>query len=74
MNLDLTHHEHVGNDRTAFSVVPLTQADDELAYWLSKSPADRIAAIELIRRTLYGYDESTARLQRVFEVAERKPD
>jgi hypothetical protein len=61
-------------DRTAFSVVPLTQADDELAYWLSKSPADRIAAIELIRRTLYGYDESTARLQRVFEVAERKPD
>jgi hypothetical protein len=61
-------------DRTAFSVVPLTQADDELAYWLSKSPADRIAAIELIRRTLYGYDESTARLQRVLEVAERKPD
>jgi hypothetical protein len=61
-------------DRTAFSAVPLTQADDELAYWLSKSPADRIAAIELIRRTLYGYDESTARLQRVFEVAERKSD
>jgi hypothetical protein len=58
-------------DRTAFSVVSLAQADDDLEYWLSRTPHERLRAVELIRQTLYGYTDSSAGLQRVFEVAQR---
>jgi hypothetical protein len=58
-------------DKTAFSVVSLTDADDEAAYWLSKTPHERLHALELTRQTLYGYTPITARLQRVFEVAQQ---
>ena len=61
-------------DRTAFSVVPLSEADDEKAYWLSKTPHERLRAVELIRQTIYGYTPATARLQRVFEVARLNED
>ncbi|HOC31861.1 MAG: hypothetical protein GYA63_01750 [Armatimonadetes bacterium] len=57
-------------DRTAFSVVSLRDADDEVAYWRLKTPVERLQALETIRQILYGYDPITARLQRVFEVAE----
>ena len=59
-------------DKTKFSVVPLSRADDELEYWLSKTPHERLRAIEKIRQTLYGYTDASGRLQRVFEVAERE--
>ena len=59
-------------DRNAFSVVSLEeQEEDEKKYWRSKTPHERLAAVELTRQILYGYDPATARLQRVFEVAER---
>lgn len=58
-------------DRTAFSVVTLDQADDELQYWLTKTPQQRLQAVELIRQTLYGYDPSTAGLQRVLTIAQQ---
>lgn len=58
-------------DKTAFSAVPLAEADDELSYWLTRTPEERWAAVELIRQTLYGYDPSTARLQRVLEIAQK---
>jgi hypothetical protein len=57
-------------DRTAFSVVNLDQADDDVSYWLTRPPAERLRALELLRQTLYGYDPATARLQRVLEIAE----
>lgn len=59
-------------DKTAFSVVPLSEADDEKEYWLSKTPQERLQAVEFIRQVLYGYDPATARLQRVFEVVKRE--
>ncbi|MBA3314342.1 MAG: hypothetical protein M3552_19235 [Planctomycetota bacterium] len=59
-------------DKTAFSVVPLSQADDDREYWLSKSPEERLRAMELIRRTLYGYTDPCPRLERVLEVARRE--
>lgn len=59
-------------DRTAISVGELHDESDEKAYWLSKTPDERLAAMELMRQILYGYEYSTApRLQRVFTVAER---
>lgn len=57
-------------DRTAFSISPLGDDSDERAYWLSKTPTERLQALELIRQTIYGYTRATARLQRVLEVAE----
>jgi hypothetical protein len=58
-------------DKTVFSVVSLEEADsDEKEYWLSKTPYERLQYMELLRRINYG-TSALARLQRVFEVAER---
>jgi hypothetical protein len=53
--------------RTAFKVSSLFDKSDEKSYWLSKTPYERLEAVELMRRIIYGYDPSTTRLQRVFE-------
>jgi hypothetical protein len=59
-------------DRTAVKVVELTTRQNDRAYWMSKTPAERFEALELLRQIAYGYDPATERLQRVFEVAEFK--
>ena len=41
---------------------------DDLAYWLSRPPGDRISAVEILRRQHYGDSE---RFQRVFSIVER---
>ena len=52
-------------------VVTIKNLDDknlileDLKYWLSKSPKERIAAVEYLRRQFHG---DTARLQRVARV------
>lgn len=46
---------------------PATLRNDEIAYWLARSPADRLAYVEQLRQINYGYDPSTARLQRILE-------
>jgi hypothetical protein len=56
-------------DRSKFSVVSFDQADaDDLAFWLSKTPAERIEGVEYLRRQLYGADQVDARLQRFFAI------
>lgn len=57
-------------DRSAFSVRSLSDEPDDKAYWKSKTPLERLEALELMRQIIYGYDPATTRLQRVFEVAE----
>ena len=57
-------------DRTAFSVASLTDASDEKAYWLARTPLERLIQVEILRRINYGHT-ATARLQRVLEVVER---
>lgn len=57
-------------DRTAFSVVSLTDESDEKAYWLTKTPQERLEVVEMLRQLNYGYDPTTARLQRVLTVVE----
>lgn len=44
-------------------------ASADLKYWLSRSPAERLDAVELLRRQYYG---NTARLQRSARVVELK--
>ena len=39
-------------DKTAFSVTTLSEADDELGYWLTKTPQERLAAVEAMGQTL----------------------
>jgi hypothetical protein len=59
-------------DKTASSLASLTDESDEKQYWLAKSPYERLRALELMRQIIYGYDPSTERLQRCFEVAQRE--
>jgi hypothetical protein len=48
----------------------LYDESDEKYYWRSKSPQERLEAVETMRQIIYGYDPSTSRLQRFLEVAE----
>ena len=62
-------------DKEEFSVLSSFEEADEAdkAYWRSKSPQERMAALELMRQINYDYDPVTDRLQRVLEVAEFTP-
>ena len=55
-------------DRAALSTAPLFGETDLRAYWLSRTPHERLRHIEVLRRMNYG-DQATARLQRVLEIA-----
>ena len=59
-------------DRSFFAVSDLTEESDEAAYWQAQTPEARLQALELMRQVMYGYDPSTARLERLFETAELK--
>jgi len=57
-------------DKKVISVGSLNDTDDDKAFWLSKNAQERIAAIELNRRMIYGEDNTTSRLQRFLETFE----
>lgn len=57
-------------DKTAVSVGRLGEDSDERAYWHSKTPQERLEAMELMRQMCYGYDPTVDRIQRVIEVVE----
>ena len=46
----------------------LKEKGDDLAYWLSKPPKERIEAVEILRKQAHG---NTERLQRVARVIQR---
>ncbi|MEK7441333.1 MAG: hypothetical protein AAB571_07560 [Chloroflexota bacterium] len=47
-------------------------AAEDKAYWLSRTPHQRLEEIEDLRRINYG-NQATARLQRVLEITQRSP-
>jgi hypothetical protein len=60
--------------RDVFQVTSLEEADNEdSAYWRSRTPDERFAALELSRQIAYGYDPAARGLSRFFEVAEFPP-
>jgi hypothetical protein len=61
-------------DRTALSVASLDESDDQREYWHSKTPQERLEALEFLRIVHYGYDPTTARLQRLLTVAQLGED
>jgi hypothetical protein len=50
-------------------VTSLNAIEEEKRYWMSKSPLERIEAIEINRRMIYGRDRVTSRLQKIYETA-----
>ena len=59
-------------DKTAFSVCDLAEQPKDLAYWLTRTPEERLAAVEFMRQTMYGYDPATARMERILEIDDLK--
>jgi hypothetical protein len=57
-------------DRTRLVISALTDESDEKAYWLTRSPQERLAQIEFLRQINYG-TQAAARLQRVLEITQR---
>jgi hypothetical protein len=47
-----------------------TSTQDDLAYWLSKTPEERVATVDYLRTQSYG---NATRLQRVARVVQRPP-
>jgi hypothetical protein len=47
-------------------------AKDDRTYWHAKTPAERLAAAERLRQSVYGYDPRTGRIQPVAEIVELK--
>ena len=60
-------------DKSAISVVSLYDDSDDKDYWHSKTPRERLEALEVMRQINYGYDPTTIRLQRILEVAQLAP-
>jgi hypothetical protein len=58
-------------DRQAFEVTTFAAAEEaDLQYWRSRTPDERLEALELSRQIAYGYDPTARGLSRLFEVAE----
>jgi hypothetical protein len=59
-------------NKSVVTISSLTDDSDEKDYWLNATPQERLIALETMRQINYGYDATTARLQRFFEIAELK--
>ncbi len=56
-------------DKASFSVIAISDVSEDKQYWVSRQPAERLAAMEFMRALNYGYDAATTRLQRILTVA-----
>ena len=53
-------------DRSVLTVTTLQRGDvEDRAYWRSKTPIERLEALELMRQVVYQYDPVATRLQRI---------
>jgi len=59
-------------DRTVLSVHRVGEEPKDVEYWTTRSPEERIAAIESLRQQAYGADYAAAGLCRVLEIARRE--
>lgn len=69
MKRDLTSNLKI--DCKAFSVVSLTNDSGEKAYWLARTPQERLEQVEILRRINYG-TKSSARIEKVIEIVDRE--
>ena len=59
-------------DRSYFKISQLTDISDEITFWQSKTPQERLEAIEIMRQIIYGYNPSTTRLQSILEFVQQE--
>ena len=75
--MDPSPDELEGVDRARLSLVPYLDEDDERAFWRSRTPAERLRHVEMLRRINYG-DRAVAPMDKVLELVPmpwlRKPD
>ena len=64
-----TESEAFRLDKTAFDVRSLQQEGDDRKFWWSKTPEERLLALEMMRQSMFGYDPLTDRVQRVLTVS-----
>ena len=57
-------------DKAVLTVTHLGDDGEEKQYWLSRTIADRLNAVEYNRRMVYGIHRTSSGLQKVLEVAE----
>ena len=57
-------------DRSAVVVSTFDGEDDAKRFWWSKTPEERLQALEFMRQVIYGYNPLTDRLQRVLEITQ----
>ena len=58
-------------DKTVFKVTSIRDKGD-YEYWREKSYLERIAALEQLRKAVFGYDPSASRLQRILTITKLK--
>jgi len=59
-------------DRSIITIGTLEQDPlEETRFWLSKTPAERLMALERLQMRLSGYNNTTSRLQKTVTVSER---
>jgi len=59
-------------DKHAVEICSLGEEGNDLEFWLSRTPEERIAAVEHLRRMMYGYDPATTRMERILEIDDLK--
>ena len=62
------------SSKKEYRILKLKDSDDvDSEYWASKTPEERITAMEVLRRQWYViYNERPKRLQRVFRITPRR--
>lgn len=59
--------------RKFFEIKNLHEAEaDDGSYWSGRSFAERMEAIEFMRKAMFGHDRVSERLQRILTIAELK--
>jgi hypothetical protein len=58
-------------NKKLFKITSIRDGNDR-DYWKQKSYEERLEALELLRRIIFGYDPSTARLQRTITITQLK--
>jgi hypothetical protein len=56
--------------KRVLTIGSLADEGNDKAFWLSKTPDERMEALELLRQTIYGYDPATARVERVLTIVD----
>ncbi|MCZ6671714.1 MAG: hypothetical protein O7C75_02130 [Verrucomicrobia bacterium] len=67
---DMREIDELKIDRSLFEVVDMGAVDEleDIKYWLSRSPLERLEGIEAMRQSMYSYDPISERLPRFFEI------